>query len=75
MRHSLLAVVLIFTGCFCEPKVETRYVDRFTEVKVPVKCVVPKTVCSVDSNATYTEVVSSMLKCIADLREAQKVCE
>ena len=67
-----MCVVLIMTGCECKPKIH--YVDRPYEVKVPVKCVVPKTKCNFDRN-TSTEVVSSLLECIVEMKQNERVCQ
>jgi len=68
----VLCVGLISTSCNCTP--EVKYVDKPVEVKVPVKCVVPDANCSFD-RATDTEVVSSLLECIVEMKRNEEVCE
>jgi len=66
---------MTFSGCCigtCEP--EIRYVDKPYEVRVPVKCVVPKAHCDFN-RTTDTEVISSMLECIINLKRSEKVCQ
>ncbi len=68
----ILFVTLTLTSCsWCT---KTIYVDREVEVKVPVKCIVPDTECNFDRN-TSTEVVTSMLECIIEMKQAQEVCK
>lgn len=63
--------ILILTACAdkeCKPVIETRYIDRIIEKKVPV--VVEAAVsndANCDSNrSTYTGIISGMLECIID---------
>ena len=66
-----LLTLTSFSGCTTKP--EIRYIDKPYEVKIPVKCIVPKTQC--DFNRTsYTEVISSMLECIIKLKRNSEVC-
>ncbi|MEN4053763.1 hypothetical protein [Sulfurimonas sp. NWX79] len=51
-----------------------KYVDKPYEVKIPVKCVVPDANCSFDRN-TSTEVISSLLECIIDMKRNEEVCK
>lgn len=55
-------------GCSKTPEVEIRYVDKPVEVFIQVPCKLPKVTCAVDMNATYTEKVKAMGKCIAKYR-------
>ena len=64
-------VALTFQAC---STTKTIYVDKPFEVKVPVKCIVPDVTCDFNQN-TDTEVISSMLKCITDLKRASEVCK
>lgn len=66
--------IALFSGCCigeCKPII--KYVDKPYEVKVPVKCEVPKVDCTFDRN-TDTDVISSLLECIIDLKRASEVC-
>lgn len=66
-------MVLIIQACSC-PKPQIEYIDVPVEVKIPVKCIVPDTECNFN-RATDTEVVSSLLECIVDLKRATEVCK
>ena len=68
----MLSAVLIITACSCKPDV--KYVDRPYKVNVPVKCVVPDSNCSFNRK-TDTEVISSMLECIIEMKQNEKVCK
>jgi hypothetical protein len=68
----LVSILISFTGCTCEPQI--KYVDKPYEVKVPVKCIVPDTNCSFN-RPTDTEVISSLLECIIDMKHNQEVCK
>jgi len=68
----LLLIAFVMNGCAQQP--EIKYIDRPYEVKVPVKCVVPKAKCNFNK-PTDTEVISSMLKCIVDMKHNQEVCQ
>jgi len=68
---ALLVILVLFTGCVA--KTEIKYVDVPYEVKVPVKCVVPKASCDFNK-VTDTEVISSLLECIIDMKHNEKVC-
>ena len=70
----MLLVSLILTACSCKDFCEPVYIDRDVIVKVPVKCKVPVTTCDFKRN-TDTEIVSSLLECIIDLKESIKVCQ
>jgi len=50
------------------------YVKKPVEVLVPTKCIVPDVNCSFDRN-TSTEVISSLLECIIDLKKASEICK
>jgi len=67
------AVLVAFSGCASAPKVE--YVERYNEVKVPVRCVVPDTKCVIDKNATHTEVIAAMRLCIEEHKRNSEVCK
>lgn len=68
---SILFVALLFSACSNK---ELVYVDRPVEVKVPVKCNVPKTHCDFNK-ATDTEVVNTLRECIEELRRDIEVCQ
>ncbi|WAK43878.1 hypothetical protein IAPFLPAM_00018 [Sulfurimonas phage SNW-1] len=69
----MVFVLLTFQACSeCKPQV--KYVDKPYEVKIPVKCVVPDANCSFDRN-TSTEVISSLLECIIDMKRNEEVCK
>lgn len=67
----VLFSMVTFSGC---TRTVIKYVDKPYPVEVPVKCVVPDVNCSFD-RGTKTEVISSMLECIIDLKKAGKVCK
>ena len=68
----LMFIAFIVIGC---AKKEIVYVDRFTEVKVPVKCVVPEVQCKISEDITGVEVIKELLHCIQDLRTSIEVCQ
>lgn len=73
-----LLIILGFSGCGCkQEELEAYRVTHpyYKDVKVPVKCVVPKTDCSIDRNATRVEVVYELLECILEMKKAEKVCQ
>jgi hypothetical protein len=72
MIPLIVSSSLILTACNCKPKIE--YVKVPYEVKVPVKCKVPDTYCDFNQS-TSTEVISSLLICIVDLKRNQEVCK
>ena len=65
-------VILTMTGCNpkCEPN--TVYVDRVVEVKVPVKCTVPKVEC--EFSGVGSEPVAKLLECVVVQKRAMEVC-
>lgn len=65
--------LLILTACSKEPP-KPIYIYETTEVKVPVKCVVPDVDCSFD-RPTYTGVIDSLLECIIDLVKSNEACK
>lgn len=67
---SLLMIFVLLGISGCSEKV---YVDRPIEVKVPVKCEVPKVVCTA-GQATYTEEIREMRLCIERYKQAVAVC-
>jgi len=64
----MIFVLLVISGCS-----EKVYVDTPVEVKVPVKCEVPKVVCTA-GQATYTEEIREMRLCIERYKQAVAVC-
>jgi hypothetical protein len=64
----MIFVLLVISGCS-----EKVYVDRPVEVKVPVKCEVPKVICTA-GQATYTEEIREMRLCIERYKQAAAVC-
>jgi hypothetical protein len=54
-------------------RISSVYVDRPIEVKVPVKCEVPKVICTA-GQATYTEEIREMRLCIERYKQAAAVC-
>lgn len=60
------------TAC-TKPAVEIRYVDRPIEKLVQVPCELPKVSCIVDMNATYTEKVNAIGKCIENHRSRDEL--
>ena len=67
----MIFVLMVISGCSDK---EILYVDRPVEIKVPVSCVVPETKCDFKKD-TDTEVITSMLMCIEDLRKNSEVCK
>ena len=67
-----LLILVVFSGCVAKP--EIRYIDKPHEVKIPVKCKVPDANCSFDRE-TDTEVISSLLECIINMKQNEKVCK
>jgi hypothetical protein len=65
----LIFAILAFSGC-----TKTVYVDRVKYVDIPVKCRVPSVECSTQGK-NDVEIVSEMIRCIYDLKEAAKVCK
>ena len=68
----MLFVTLTLANCI-SPKPEIRYIDKPYEVKVPVKCIVPKTECDFNRK-TDTEVIAAMMECIINLIKNSEVC-
>ena len=68
----MLSAVLIMTDCSSQPVI--RYVDKPYRVNVPVKCVVPDSNCSFNRK-TDTEVISSMLECIINMKHNEEKCK
>lgn len=66
-----ISAILIFSAC---AKKEIVYVDRIIEIKTPVSCKVPEVKCDF-KQVTDTEVISSLLICISDLKQSVKVCQ
>ena len=69
----MLLSLLILTSC-SKCKSEVKYVDKPYRVNVPVKCIVPDSNCSFDRK-TDTEVISSMLECIIDMKHNEEKCK
>ena len=69
----MLLSLLILTSC-SQNKPVVKYIDKPYMVNVPVKCIVPDTNCSFDRN-TSTEVISSMLECIIDMKHNEEKCK
>lgn len=68
----MLSAVLILTACNgkeCKPEI----VIKTKEVKIPIKCYVPKVDCNI--TGTPAEKVAGMGTCIISLKEAAKVCQ
>ena len=66
---TLMSVALL-TGC----AEKTVYVDRVVEVKVPVRCVVPKVECS-KAGVNDAETLADIIRERDELREANKACK
>ena len=56
----------------CKPTI--KYIDKPYRVNVPIKCIVHDSNCSFD-RATDTEVISSMLECIVNMKRNEEVCK
>lgn len=67
--YLMLFAPMVFSGC----AQNTVYVDRIVEVKVPVKCVTPKTFCDKEGSLREGS-MNELLSCIYELRESKKVC-
>ena len=67
----MMFVLMGFSGC--TTKTEYVYVDRVSEVKVPVKCVIKVPTCD-NTKVTYTGLVTEMRLCINRLSEAAELC-
>lgn len=52
---------------------EIKYVDRPVKVFVPRKCIVPDSNCSFNRR-TDTEVISSLLECILEMKHNEQIC-
>ncbi|MDD2651672.1 MAG: hypothetical protein PHX44_01315 [Sulfurimonas sp.] len=73
-KLMLFVMAFVVVGCAeKEPKIV--YVDRFNEVKIPQKCIVPDTECTIEKTATYTEIIKDMRLCIEELRRNSEVCK
>ena len=48
--------------------------DKPFRVNVPVKCIIPEPDCSFDRR-TDTEVISSMLECIVEMKHNEEKCK
>ena len=68
----ILLSSLTLISCSCKP--EIKYVDKPYRVNVPVKCIVPDSNCSFNRK-TDTEVISSMLECIIDMKHNEEKCK
>ena len=60
-----------FNAC-CKP--EIKYIDKPIYIDIPVSCIVPDANCSFNRD-TDTEVISSLLECIIEMKENEKVCK
>lgn len=69
----MIFVLLTLTACSSK-QVEYKYINVPYEVKVPVKCEVPKTYCDFN-RTTDTEVIDALLECIVDLKKSIEVCK
>ena len=69
-----LSITMIYSGCTCNTKTQIKYVDRPYKVYVPVKCKVPKAKCDFN-RTTDTEVISSLLECIIEMKRNEEVCQ
>lgn len=67
---SIMCVALSFSACSNK---ELVYVDRPIEVKIPVKCEVPKVECNFNQT-TDTEVIQSLYICAKELKRSIEVC-
>lgn len=65
---------VVLTIQACSTKTQIKYVDVPYEVKVPVKCVVPKAECDFN-RTTDTEVINSLVECIVDMKHNEEVCK
>ena len=79
MNVMILKILLIalslstLSSCsLCEPDV--RYVEKPYRVNVPVKCVVQDANCSFNRNSD-TEIVSSLLECIINMKNNEESCK
>ena len=61
--------IILFSGCACKPTI----VQKVVKVNVPIKCKIPTVDCIYTGNDS--EVVSQMVGCIYELKQASKVCQ
>ncbi len=73
-KFIFLAMAFLIVGC-AETKPQIVYVDRYNEVKIPQRCIVPDTECVIQRSASYTEVIKEMRLCIEELRRNSEVCK
>ena len=71
---TLLIAFAVLTIQACSVKPEVKYIDVPYEVKVPIKCVVPKAQCDFN-RTTDTEVINSLVECIVDMKHNEEVCK
>ena len=67
-----LLVVILLTGCTTKEVTKPIIKTEVVEVKVPVKCKVPKVECNL--NANDFDVIPKMLECIVEQKRAIEVC-
>lgn len=63
-----ILTLILFSGCTKEVVVEVP-----KPYAVPVKCATPDVNCSVEGNDVA--IITGLLKCIVDLKRANKVCK
>ena len=69
----MVFALLTLTNCStCKP--ERVYIDKPIEVKIPIKCIVPNAQCDFNKT-TDTEVITSLLTCIINMKKNEEVCK
>ena len=74
LRNSLMILGVMVISIFFSGCTEKVFVDRPVEVKVPVKCQVPKVECF-SNQKTYTAEIREMRFCIERYKQAIEVCQ
>lgn len=68
----LLSISVLFGGCYNQPEPEIRTVYKTKEVKVPVKCKVPKIDCNFKGEGFDPTI--RLLECIQLQKRALEAC-
>ena len=69
---AIIMLMTLFIGCCPKVEPEIRTVYKTKEVKVPVKCEVPKVICDF-SGEGFTPTIK-LLECIKEQKEIIKRC-
>lgn len=71
MKIFLLIIPMMFVGCVTK----TEYVDRVVEVKVPVKCTIPKIERPIYDGGSFKEFLRNLAEYDRKRDEAIKICQ